>query len=145
MGWFFFYQSAFEWKYIYLIGTQWNGWSLSGLLETILVTTRNMIASSVILLLNGNHDCYFYSSNDWIIHVKYWHKQQGFHLRCDNIWLYELRAVDRTGRISSRSWLTGKLWASSQENLILLCGNNNGADQTAHLRSLISTIVFPLL
>ena len=101
------------------------------------MTTHNMIARSGILLLRGNHDLYFYSSNDWIIHVRYWHKQQDFHLRCDNIWLYELRAVDRTGRIYNRSWLTGKFWASSRENLILLRGNNKDADQ---IRLRISTV-----
>ena len=37
------------------------------------------------------------------------------------------------------------IWASTQENLSLVFANNKGADQPAHLRSLISAFVIRLL
>ena len=37
------------------------------------------------------------------------------------------------------------IWASMRENLSLGVGNNTGADQPAHPRSLISTFVFRFL
>ena len=37
------------------------------------------------------------------------------------------------------------IWASTRENLSFVFANNKGADQLAHLRSLISTFVIHLL
>ena len=38
-----------------------------------------------------------------------------------------------------------KIWASAHENLALFYANNKGADQTAHLGSLISAFVIRYL
>ena len=37
------------------------------------------------------------------------------------------------------------IWVSTRENLTLLHVNNTGPDQPVHLRSLISTFVFPII
>ena len=47
--------------------------------------------------------------------------------------------------VNNQSWPLIYIWATSRENLFLPYANNKGADQPAHLRSLISTFVIRCL